>query len=140
VKFDDLFDQRPSQVAPVIDLPMASGETTAYGRAALESELDILAGTGEGGRNHQLNTSMFKIAQLVSGGQVSEAEALDRFGATGRTIGLDPGEIRATLRSAIKGGRKSPRVPAPQYTEISAGEPFTHAANGQNPEPPEGEE
>lgn len=141
MKFDDLFKERePPPSADVISFPPANGGgTTAYGRAAMEDELEILGSLPPipNGRNHQLNTSMFKIARLVAGGQVEEAEAVERFRATARAIGLNPGEIEGTLRSAINGGKKNPRAPAPRYEEVSA-EPLI--ANGVATTAAEGEE
>src|SRR5262249_19297737 len=84
---------------------------TAYGLAALHSELERLLGAHPGERNEELNRSVFRLAQLVGGGQLTrsrlEQDAL-RFSAL---LGLDPGEARSTVRSALAGGIRFPRSP-----------------------------
>ncbi|MDX2054070.1 MAG: AAA family ATPase [Polyangiaceae bacterium] len=87
---------------------------TPYGRAALERECSAVASAAEGERNNQLNTSAFSVAQLVSGGQLGEAEARAALHHAAKQCGLGDGEIRATLNSAFGAGEKQPRQAPPR--------------------------
>lgn len=85
-----------------------SGETTFYGRGALNGELEKLSAAPQGDRNNQLNHSAFRVFQLD--GHVNFAEAYSALFAKGEEIGLGPAEIRATLRSAMDAGQRHPRA------------------------------
>jgi hypothetical protein len=50
-------------------------QTSAYGRAALHAELAIIADAVRGHVNDQINASVFAIAQLTAGGEITEEEA-----------------------------------------------------------------
>ncbi|WP_054953067.1 AAA family ATPase [Flaviflexus massiliensis] len=80
-----------------------------YGTAALTSELDILANTMPGGRNHQLNKSAFNISQLIASGHIDPTIAWDALNTVARQIGLTESEIQATLKSAYGAGSAQPR-------------------------------
>ena len=80
-----------------------------YGTAALTDELDILANTMPGGRNHQLNKSAFNISQLIASGHIDPTIAWDALSNTARQIGLTETEIQATLKSAYRAGSAQPR-------------------------------
>jgi putative DNA primase/helicase len=45
-----------------------NGQPNAYGFAALDREIEALAGTPAGARNHALNRCSFRLFQLVAGG------------------------------------------------------------------------
>ena len=83
--------------------------TSAYGKAALQSELDELEHTPEGGRNDQLNKSTFAIAQLAASGVIDEASAQARLYETAEGIGLDAEEINKTIKGAWTAGLAQPR-------------------------------
>lgn len=89
-----------------------SATDTAYGLRALESELERLLGSQPGQRNEDLNRSVFRLAQLVGGGELTrsrvEQDAI-RFAVA--LLGLDLGESRQTVRSALAGGVRFPRSP-----------------------------
>lgn len=86
-----------------------SGNSTAYGSRALESEVAELLRAQEGNRNNQLNTSAFKLGQLVAGGEVDEGEALEALERAALGTGLEPDEIRRTLERAVADGKAGPR-------------------------------
>lgn len=86
-------------------------DQTGYGLRALESELERLLRAPSGRRNEELNRSTFRLAQLVAGGQLRR-ETLERaVTEAALLIGLEPNEIRGTIRSAIRGGARFPRLP-----------------------------
>lgn len=105
---------KPTEPTEAVVLPIRRGETTPYGRKALDDELGILAATPEGGRNDQLNRSAFNIAQLVNAGHVDADEASTALEHTARMIGLTPTEVTATIRSAGGGATIKPRLIVPE--------------------------
>jgi Bifunctional DNA primase/polymerase, N-terminal len=83
--------------------------TTGYGRAALRSELERLLGAPEGHRNEQLNRRVFRLAQLVAGGELPR-ECVERQAYEfALLIGLGPEESRNTIDSALRAGIREPR-------------------------------
>jgi hypothetical protein len=91
-----------------------NGHTTAYGAKALAGEVETMQATGEGSRNHQLNTSAFKLGGLVGGGELAEADAAEQLKSAAMSVGLDSTEVFKTFRSGIEAGKKSPRQAPPR--------------------------
>ena len=122
--------QSPGGLPPARgDLPTAAG-CAAYGRAALRSELDRLASTPKGSRNDRLNHAAFSLGQLVPGGHLGRAGVGAALEQAALQMGLGEREARATIKSGLDAGRKTPRsVPA----EATA----THPARGAVPIPGE---
>ncbi len=89
------------------------GTDTPYGLKALEDECNALAATGEGARNDQLNTSAYKLGQLVAGGELSRGRVERELERAARLVGLSPLEIEKTLRSGLEDGMKKPRSAPP---------------------------
>jgi len=89
--------------------PMPRDQGQPYATKALASELADLANTPEGGRNGQLNESAFNLAQLVAGGYLAREVVWDALRDTALAIGLEPGEVEATLASGFKAGEAQPR-------------------------------
>lgn len=87
---------------PVTRATALPGTATAYAAKAFESELDTLARTVQGGRNAQLNTSAFNLAQLVRAGHLDHQGTWDALYDCARKIGLPDHETRATLGSAFR--------------------------------------
>jgi Bifunctional DNA primase/polymerase, N-terminal len=85
---------------------------TGYGRAALESEIEVLLRAQPGERNEQLNRSVFRLAQLVAGGQLTETRVESATRQAALMLGLGPVETAATIRSALAAGRCFPRLPS----------------------------
>jgi len=85
----------------------------AYGRAALASEIEILATTRPGSRNHQLNASAFSLSQLVAGGVLSasavSAGLINGCERNGLWAEDGPKQCRATIASGAKTGLQHPR-------------------------------
>jgi AAA domain len=95
--------------APGTPAMAGPGGTTPYGRTALDGELVKLGATPEGARNDQLNTSGFRIGQLVAGGYLDAETAWNELQAKAREIGLDASEVFKTLRSGFHDGQENPR-------------------------------
>ncbi|VBB41793.1 conserved hypothetical protein [uncultured Desulfatiglans sp.] len=106
----------------------AAGQTSAYGRKALDDECAKVATTPDGERNETLNRAAYRIFQLVSGGHIAEGEAVARLTEAARTAGLSAAEIEKTIRSAAA-GMGSPRGPEPNERGSSA------RAEGAEPTP-----
>lgn len=87
--------------------PGAAG--TPYGLAALTSECEAVAATGEGGRNHRLNEAAFNAGTLIAAGELDLAHAIDQLAAAADTAGLPPNEAEKTIASGLRAGRKKPR-------------------------------
>jgi len=99
---------QPAPARPT--LPDAGASTRErYAQAALVRELDALSGTGEGGRNDQLNRSAFSLGTLIGAGLLDEQQAIVELEAAARAAGLEETEIRDTIRSGIDGGKAHPR-------------------------------
>jgi|GEM_PF-1608589 len=75
------------------------GETTRYGRAALDRELAALRSAQVGERNETLNRCAFALSGLVKGGEIDPSDA-GELRATALAVGLEPKEVEKTLRSA----------------------------------------
>ena len=80
-----------------------NGSPGVYGKAALEYEITALASTPNGQRNHALNRAAFSLFQLVAGGELDEADVLNRLIAAASANGLmdDPNDGPASVRRTI---------------------------------------
>jgi hypothetical protein len=108
---------------------------TPYGVAALEREAGRLAMAEEGGRNDALNRAAFGLAQLVAGGELSEARALDALEAGAERLGLEDAEARATIKSGWMAGEAEPRQAPPLEPKASFGEFVPTPLGDHRPEP-----
>ena len=94
-----------------------NGSPGAYGKAALEYEISALASTPNGQRNHALNRAAFSLFQLVAGGELDEAEVLNRLIEASHANGLmtDPerwaGQCQAHHRQRPPCRNPAPAVP-----------------------------
>jgi hypothetical protein len=100
----------PSLPAREPEIVAAEG-TTRYGLAALEAELLKIRFAAEGGRNEQLNRSVFRLAQLAAGGHVDIAQLEAEAKAAALGNGLDLLEVDLTIASALTAGFRQPRGP-----------------------------
>jgi hypothetical protein len=84
-----------------------------YGAAALDLEIAALAAAAPGTRNHSLNRTTFKLAQLVAGAELHRDEVVDRLlDACGRNgLIADDGlkSVKATIASGMRAGLQYPR-------------------------------
>lgn len=86
-----------------------SGETTRYGRAALDAEANNVRAAVEGGRNSRLNEAAFALGQLEAGGELAEGDAEQALKQAALACGLPQTEAARTVRSGLEAGRSSPR-------------------------------
>lgn len=120
---------------PVIARTHVNGvaPSTAYAAAAFDRELATLAAATEPGRNDQLNTSAFNLAQLVAAGRLDRDTTWQALYATAINIGLTPSETSKTLRSAFRAGGLQPRYVA--NVELPEAPPVTVLPlNGHGPQ------
>ena len=93
--------------------PTTNGQPSAYGLAALEREIEALAATPAGGRNHALNRCAFRLFQLVAGGELYGDQVSERLIEASHRNGLvkDDGlrSVLATIRSGARAGLTHPR-------------------------------
>ena len=85
------------------------GSPGAYGKAALQYEISALASTLPGARNHALNRAAFSLFQLVAGGELDEAEVINRLIEAAFANGLmsDPNDGPASVKRTIESGRRA---------------------------------
>lgn len=103
-------------------LPSSQGEITAYTKKALDSEVAAVQSAGPGNRNNALNESAFKLGTMVGAGLLTRDVVEQSLMAAGVSAGLSESECKATIRSGIEGGIKSPREvkeQAPKPTKTS---------------------
>ena len=91
-----------------------NGQTTNYGRSWF-GDAETLAYTMSGRRNTLLNTVACKAGSLIASGELSEQEAINAMLDACQRNGLidDDGieSAHATIRSGLRKGKDSPRVP-----------------------------
>jgi Bifunctional DNA primase/polymerase, N-terminal len=89
------------------------GRPSAYGAAALKAEVDILANTPPGNRNHQLNRASLCLHQLIAGGELGAGEVERALIEAATVNGLvkEDGlrQCMATIRSGARAGLQYPR-------------------------------
>lgn len=84
--------------------------STAYGRAALETECrELAAMMPNTGRNARLNRVAFAFGQLVAGGELVETEALSALERAAAACGLGDHEAEKTIKSGFQAGLSEPR-------------------------------
>jgi hypothetical protein len=89
------------------------GDATAYGQAALERELSMLAAATEGTRNDTLNRAAFNLAQLADAGHLPWGEVSAELSAVAARIGLPEREANRTIGSAWTASTSKPRAAIP---------------------------
>jgi hypothetical protein len=90
-----------------------NGSPGAYGASALKYEIDDLANTPPGSRNHRLNRASFSLFQLVAGNELDGNEVEHRLFEAAERNGLVKEDgaraVRATIRSGARAGLQCPR-------------------------------
>jgi hypothetical protein len=82
---------------------------SAYGRAALEREVGRVMMAAVGERNHTLNKAAYNLGQLVAAGALELATVIAALEDVGQRTGLEFSEVRATIKSGLMAGTRSPR-------------------------------
>lgn len=102
-------------------------QAARYAATALDREADIVAGTPEGRRNDQLNTSSFRVGQLVGCGWLAEQAAADTLIDAGIAAGLSFAESERTVTSGLDAGQRAPRAGVELHTPTPAAYVVTDA-------------
>lgn len=105
-------DSAPGQVT-------SAGNTTPYGKRALEGELAKLALAVDGTRNDVLNEVAFAVYQLIFAGHIDEQEARPAIAEVARRIGLTTTETIATMGSARGAAQVKARREVPDPAEVA---------------------
>ncbi|QYX55508.1 bifunctional DNA primase/polymerase [Roseovarius sp. SCSIO 43702] len=108
------------RAAPAARVQIDTGGASAWADKALQDELAKLLAAPEGKRNGALNSAAFNLAQIVAGGGLAEDTVKARLSAAGAGIGLEPGEIVATIDSGFQAGSQTPRGPKERTTGARA--------------------
>ncbi|MFN3684838.1 MAG: hypothetical protein ACK41F_13035 [Fimbriimonadaceae bacterium] len=80
----------------------------------MQLELAALASLPQGARNDTLNRAAFNLGQLIGGGYLVRAEVEAALRIAAESVGLEPREIDATLRSDLDAGMRRPRTIPPR--------------------------
>lgn len=75
-------------------------EGSTFGR--LRGALALVLSAKEGERNNCLHWASCRAAEMIAAGEVSESAAEAALTQAGQGVGLEPGEIRATIASAFR--------------------------------------
>jgi hypothetical protein len=129
---DWLIELAKQEPQPEHDDPAPNGNgagiNSPYARAALERECEAITIASRGNRNDTLNRAAFSLSQLVAGGELHEHQVRSRLTQAAIAAGLEDGEIRATIDSGAREGRKRPRVtPENESTQHTNGSTYTNA-------------
>ena len=105
---------RPAQAYVAPAAPASGDRLSSYGHAALDDEAQAVAMAAPGTRNETVNTSAFRLGQLVGGGCLSEREAYDAMASAVLSWGVKPNDKalgpRGTIQRALKAGISHPRT------------------------------
>jgi len=94
--------------------------TLGWGGTALSNEIAELVKTPKGDRNNALNTSAFRMGQIVGSNHLDEQEAVTALTQAALQIGLEDRETHPTIRSGLTAGKQEPRHPK---TQVVGGDP-----------------
>jgi len=83
-------------------LPAGDYAADRYAEAAIRSAVDRVKSSGEGSRNHTLNSEAYGMARLVKAGVLGGQETADALAAAAMAAGLSQKETIATLKSAFR--------------------------------------
>lgn len=102
----------PLPAAPFVPEPKSynpppSGDP--YANRALEKEITNVVTATKGGRNDTLNRAAFALGQLIAAGRLYEADVVSALTTAALGIGLVAHEIKATIESGLREGKKTPR-------------------------------
>jgi hypothetical protein len=110
------FKPQPPAPLPAPRAPrnlIVSASSAAYGRAALEREIETLVLASSGTRNATLNCTSYCLHQLVAGGELQAGEVAERLVAAAQANGLIAENgldaVLRTIRSGANAGMRSPR-------------------------------
>jgi hypothetical protein len=94
------------------------GATKEAVEQEVERSIGLLRGARAGTRNHQLNTSAFRLGKMIGAGVLDEALITIRLLETAAQIGLGEAEARRTARSGMSAGKLRPWCPNAMNQEL----------------------
>jgi len=95
---------------------LSAATNNAYVDAAVDRELEDLAGAPIGTRNNALNDAAFSIGTIVGAGALGEAEARALLQDVARGWGRDWSRCCKTIENGLKAGIQNPRhIPEPDF-------------------------
>ena len=103
-----------------------------WARTAFDAELLELRGTSSN-RNDALNKAAFALGSIVAGGYLDEGEVATALTDAAEQIGLDAGEIYATIQSGLRASAKTPRHPS--HTAAAEGDVYAYGFVAETPDP-----
>ena len=71
-------------------------------RGRLRGAVGIVLDATPGERNNRLHWAACRAAEMIAARQLDQAAAIDALTQAGETVGLGPGEIQATIASALR--------------------------------------
>ena len=114
--------------------------SSAYGRTAVDAELERVSAAPTGTRNNSLNEAALKLGSLCAGGEISDVR--DDLVLAAMYAGLPEGEARKTVESGWRAGMKTPRTaptpggkPVPKKAPPAPVIDLASAAPWPDPEP-----
>lgn len=82
----------------------------SFGEAALVGLLAELAGAGEHDRNATVNRIAYRAGRLVGAGALDGEHVTREMESAGVALGLQPAEVRSTVRSGLRAGMANPAM------------------------------
>jgi hypothetical protein len=103
---------RPRQQAITLTRQTFALTATSWAETALQHEVDEVARTAKGGRNHALVRAAFKLGQICGAGHLSFGVAADELYSVAKSWGEGEKKSRGTITRGLKAGALHPRSPA----------------------------
>jgi hypothetical protein len=76
-------------------------------QARLSGAVGFVLAAVPGERNNRLHWAACRAAEMIAAGQLDQAAAIDILGQAGEAVGLGPGEVQATIASALRGSARA---------------------------------
>ena len=105
----ELLDRRPGEMRPWPGPLTRAERTSAYAKAAIESEVGRVTLAPVGQRNETLNRAAFSLGQLVAGGKADFDDVANALLRAAELIALPATEARRTIASGLTAAADRPR-------------------------------
>lgn len=106
---------RPAPLPPQTPITVAltgQGRRTAFLRSAINGEVQRVTGSGPHEHNNCLYLAAVALGQLVTGGELSEADVTGWLLTAALQVGQGEREARRTIASGLRAGARRPRTVA----------------------------
>jgi hypothetical protein len=105
----ELLRGKPTNLSSTGQLARRATASSPYARRALEAEVVRVLMAPVGVRNDALNRAAHSLGQLVGGGSLDLPTVIPALEKAGLGAGLEYHEVRATIKSGLGAGMRSPR-------------------------------